>query len=58
MTQIMTNKTWTVWVGGAEIKGHYMTHAKALEVAEAWSQDGYDDVAIEQHTREVINVRG
>jgi hypothetical protein len=54
----MTNKTWTVWVGGAEIKGHYMTHAKALEVAEAWSQDGYDDVAIEQHTREVINVRG
>jgi len=45
----MTNKTWTVWVGGVEINDHYLTHARALEVAKTWKSDGYDDVALDNH---------
>jgi hypothetical protein len=49
MRRAMTNKIWTVWVGGVEINDYYMTHARALEVAEDWREQGYDDVAIENH---------
>jgi hypothetical protein len=45
----MGEKTWTVWVGGAEIKNYLMTHERALEVAEMWKDYGYDDVLISNY---------
>jgi hypothetical protein len=39
---------YTVWVGGVEVNGFYLTEAVAKVVAEEYVKDGYDDVAIEK----------
>jgi hypothetical protein len=39
---------YTVWVGGVEVNDFYLTKAAAATVAEEYSNDGYDDVAIEK----------
>ena len=37
---------YTVWVGGVEVNDFYLTKAAAATVAEPYSNDGYDNVAI------------
>ena len=39
---------WTVWVGGSEINGHYLTLSEAVGVARAWINEGYSDVVVEE----------
>lgn len=38
---------YTVWVGGAEANGFYLTKEVAQVVAQEYINDGYDDVVIE-----------
>lgn len=38
---------YTVWVGGVEVNGFYLTKEVAKVVAEEYIKDGYDDVMIE-----------
>jgi len=39
---------WTVWVGGGEINSYYLTKEEALELAQAWKDNGYDEVVMEE----------
>lgn len=44
---------WTVWVGGLEINAYLIDNKdEALSVAQYWTDEGYDDVVVE----EVVNV--
>lgn len=46
----MSSRRWyTVWVGAVEVTDYYVTLDNALELAEAYKQDGYTDVHIENH---------
>lgn len=46
----MSSKRWyTVWVGAVEITDYYVTLDDALELAEAYEEDGYTEVRIEKH---------
>lgn len=38
---------YTVWVGGVEANGFYLTKEVAATIAEEYSNEGYDDVHIE-----------
>ena len=42
------NKVWTVWVGGAEVNDSLLDYDSALNVAQGYLQDGYDEVVIEK----------
>jgi hypothetical protein len=37
---------YSVWVGGGEINGFYLSKEQAERVAKAWRQWGYTDAAI------------
>ena len=37
---------YTVWVGGGEINDHLLTARQATDIARAWLDKGYDEVAI------------
>jgi hypothetical protein len=39
---------WTVWVGGLEVNDYYLTQDEAKKLAQAWKDDDYDEVVIEQ----------
>jgi hypothetical protein len=39
---------WTVWVGGGEINSYYLDEVSAQEIAQAWTDKGYDDVVMEE----------
>lgn len=45
----MSEKNWTVWVGGGEVNDFYLTKQEAENLAQIYKDDGYDDVVIEQH---------
>ena len=37
---------WTVWVGGSEVNLVHLSQQQAENMAQAWKDEGYDDVAI------------
>lgn len=43
----MTNKSYSVWVGGTEINDHYLTREEAADLAQEYIDQDYDDVRIE-----------
>ena len=43
----MMNK-WSVWVGGSEVNLCYLSQTQAENMAQAYKDKGYDDVAVEQ----------
>lgn len=45
----MSEKNWTVWVGGIQVNDYYLTKNEADDLAQTYKDDGYDDVVIEQH---------
>lgn len=45
---IMTEKLFTVWVGGVEVNNYYLTLEQAKELAKEYELDGYDDLQIEE----------
>ena len=48
----MTERAWTVWVGGGEITANYITDYKtALDIYKQWQLKGYDDVHLEEVAR-------
>ena len=51
----MNTKTWTVWVGGGEVTDYTVTLEEARQIAEYWTDKGYDEVVIDNITWEDIN---
>lgn len=44
----MQRERWySVWVGALEVNDHYLTLRDAEKLAQAWQENGYDDVVIE-----------
>jgi len=41
------SKSWTVWVGGAEVVDYLVTRERAEKIAQDWRDQGYDDVRLE-----------
>ena len=41
------DERYTVWVGGTEVSNCYLTHENAQYLADQYSENGYDDVLIE-----------
>jgi hypothetical protein len=39
---------WTVWVGGSEVNDYYLSQKQAQNMAQAWIDEGYDEVVIEE----------
>jgi len=39
---------WTVWVGGSEVNLCYLSELQAQNMAQAWKDQGYDEVVIER----------
>jgi hypothetical protein len=39
---------WTVWVGGSEVNLCYLSETQAHNMAQAWKDEGYDDVVVEE----------
>lgn len=44
----MSDKNYTVWVGGGEVNSYYLTKEQAESIAQDWIDKGYDDVVIEK----------
>ena len=44
----MTEKLYTVWVGGMEVNDHYLNKEKADALAQEYIDDDYDDVIVEE----------
>ena len=44
----MTEKLFTVWVGGVEVNDNYLTKEEADRLATEYEDEGYDDVVIEE----------
>lgn len=40
------NERFTVFVGGGEVNNFLLPKDKALEIADSWIEDGYDDVVV------------
>ena len=38
---------WTIWVGGSEVNGYYLDEYLAKDIAQAWINNGYEDVVVE-----------
>jgi len=55
MSQV--KKTYTVWVGGAEVNDHYLTEDQANNLAREYTDEGYDDVIVEDTSKERSNDR-
>lgn len=41
-------KLYSVYVGGSEVNDYLMRYDEALDLAREYSDDGYDDVSIEE----------
>ena len=41
-----SDKTYSVWVGDAEVNYYFLTKSEAEKIARMWLDDGYDDVII------------
>ena len=44
--------SWSVWVGGGEVNMCYLSETQAQNMAQAWKDQGYDDVAIRREREE------
>ena len=44
----MSDKTYTVWVGGTEVVDYYLTLSEAVDVKNHYLELDYDDVVIEE----------
>jgi hypothetical protein len=42
----MGNAIYSVWVGGVEVNGFYLTEIQAMLLADEYVADGYKDVSI------------
>ena len=40
--------SWTVWVGGSEVNSYLLSKEEAEDIAQAWKDNGYDDVVMER----------
>ena len=40
--------SWTIWVGGSEVNSYLLTKSQAISLANEWSNQGYDDVVIQE----------
>jgi hypothetical protein len=47
---VNNEKRYTVWVGGVEVNDNLLTQTEAIELAQLWSDEGYNDTAIEEIT--------
>ncbi len=43
-----STNNWTVWVGGGEVNSYLLTKDEAEDIAQAWKDNGYDDVVVEE----------
>ncbi len=39
---------WTVWVGGSEVNLCYLSQQQAENMVQAWIDEGYEEVVIEE----------
>ena len=39
---------YSVWVGGTEVNDHLLTKKLATAIASIWTDEGYDDVIVEE----------
>ena len=46
----MSERLYTVWVGGGEVNNYLMTKENAEKLAQEYIDDGYDEVQIEEVT--------
>jgi hypothetical protein len=42
---------WSVWVGGGEVNSVYLSETQAQNMAQAWKDEGYDDVAVRRERK-------
>lgn len=50
---MMSEVIWySVWVGGVEVNDYYLSRSAAADLAEYYSNNGYDDVYITATKRE------
>ena len=47
----MSDKTYTVWVGGSEVNDHYLNKETADALALEYAEAGYDDVIVEDTSK-------
>lgn len=40
--------SWTVWVSGGEVNSYLLSKEEAEDIAQAWKDNGYDDVVMER----------
>ena len=40
--------SWSVWVGGGEVNSVYLSETQAQNMAQAWKDQGYDDVVVKE----------
>lgn len=45
----MSGEFYSVWVGDVEVNDYLLTFERALEIADEWRGDGYDDVVIDDY---------
>ena len=46
--QMNEDKHYTVWVGGVEVNDYLLNKEEAQYLADQYSEDGYDDVQVEE----------
>jgi len=44
-------KIYSVWVGASEVNNYYLTKQYAIDLAEEYKDDGYDDVVIRKELK-------
>lgn len=44
-------KIYSVWVGASEVNWYYLTKQDAIDLAEEYRDDGYDDVVIRKELK-------
>ena len=52
MNPVLTDgseKRWSVFVGGSEVNDNLMNYSTALELADDYIEDAYDDVVLYQY---------
>jgi|TARA_R100000482_G_scaffold41977_1_gene14559 hypothetical protein len=49
----IVEKIYSVWVGASEVNNYYLTLEDAIDLADEYKDDGYDDVYIRKELNEV-----
>ena len=47
MSSLATKRQYTVWVGASEVNDFYLTKQEAIDLADEYKDDGYNDVFVE-----------